>query len=178
MAEQKQVIVTGRANAGKSTLLNAVAVTYLASQGKTKMLNFFRVGAPPGNLVLVDAPGYGARGRLEWGALFDAYVEQRKELRRIYILFNAKHGISQVDEAMLESLDARCQASHLTLQAVITKADAIPRGRAVNAILKMRAKVLQAAPTCLPAIVTSANMKPPFGIEEVRKSIAEACGLI
>jgi hypothetical protein len=43
------------------------------------MLNFFRIGEPPGNLVLVDAPGYGARGRREWGALFDAYIEQRKE---------------------------------------------------------------------------------------------------
>jgi len=43
------------------------------------MLNFFRIGVPPGNLVLVDAPGYGARGRREWGALFDAYVEKRDE---------------------------------------------------------------------------------------------------
>jgi hypothetical protein len=31
------------------------------------MLNFFDVG---GRMVLVDAPGYGDRGRPEWGALF------------------------------------------------------------------------------------------------------------
>jgi len=177
-----EVIVTGRANVGKSTLLNAVAgrrnLFHAGKKpGKTKMLNFFRVGAPPGQLILVDAPGYGARGRREWGTLFDAYVEQRDELRRIFILFNAKHGISQVDEAMLESLDSRCQGSHLTMQAVITKADTFPRGGASNAILKMRTQVLQAAPTCLPVIVTSVNMRPPFGIEEVRKSMAEACGL-
>jgi GTP-binding protein len=43
------------------------------------MLNFFRIGEPPGRLVLVDAPGYGARGRQEWGVLFDNYVEQRNE---------------------------------------------------------------------------------------------------
>jgi GTP-binding protein len=97
-------------------------------------------------------------------------------LRRVYILFNAKHGISQVDEAMLKSLDDKCQGS-LTLQAVITKADTIPPGNASKVIAKMRSQILQAAPTCLPAILTSANMRPQFGIEEVRNSIAGACGL-
>jgi GTP-binding protein len=79
---------------------------------------------------------------------------------------------------MLASLDAKCQGSRFTLQAVITKADTIPIGNAWKTISKMRTRVTQVAPTCLPAIVTSANMKPLFGIEEVRKSIAEACGLI
>lgn len=36
-------------------------------QGHTKMLNFFDV---PNQMVLVDAPGYGERGRPEWGELF------------------------------------------------------------------------------------------------------------
>ena len=78
---------------------------------------------------------------------------------------------------MLESLDQKCQGS-LTLQAVITKADTIPPGSAAEVIGKMRTQIVQAAPTCLPAILTSASMKPPFGIEEVRKSIAEACSLV
>ena len=30
-------------------------------------------------MVLVDAPGYGARGRPEWGSLFDHYLATRKE---------------------------------------------------------------------------------------------------
>lgn len=47
--------------------------------GRTRQLNFYRVGLPPDNLVLVDAPGYGARGRQEWGDLFDSYVRHRQE---------------------------------------------------------------------------------------------------
>jgi GTP-binding protein EngB required for normal cell division len=47
-------------------------------QGRTKTLNFYRVG-DPGQLVLVDAPGYGARGRVEWGKLFDEYIENREQ---------------------------------------------------------------------------------------------------
>ena len=103
------MIVTGRANAGKSTLLNAVlgrkalvhtskkavrsrpdTTRYAAERdglkGRTRVLNFFRVGAPPGKLILVDAPGYGARGRAEWGKLFDGYLETRKECACYFIL--------------------------------------------------------------------------------------------
>lgn len=51
----------------------------LSHQGRTRELNFFRVGAEPGKLILVDAPGYGARGRPQWGDMFDKYIETRKE---------------------------------------------------------------------------------------------------
>jgi GTP-binding protein EngB required for normal cell division len=99
-------------------------------------------------------------------------------LRRIYILFNAKHGISRVDEAMLQSLDEKCRDAKFTLQAIVTKLDTVPPGDAAKVVARMRTQVFEAAPTCLPVILTSANMQPPFGIEEVRKSVAEACGLI
>jgi GTP-binding protein EngB required for normal cell division len=33
----------------------------------------------PGRLILVDAPGYGARGKVEWGKLFDEYIENREQ---------------------------------------------------------------------------------------------------
>jgi GTP-binding protein len=79
---------------------------------------------------------------------------------------------------MLESLGERCKGT-LTLQAVITKADTIPLGRSATEVVgKMRDQIRKAAPTCLPAILTSANMSPPLGIAELRKSIVEACGII
>jgi GTP-binding protein EngB required for normal cell division len=49
------------------------------TQGHTKTLNFYQVGRAPGKAVLVDAPGYGGRGRPEWGELFDHYANNRKE---------------------------------------------------------------------------------------------------
>ena len=103
-------VATGRANVGKSTLLNAVlgrtdllntskkpvrevfthtlcmtepvkkpspTLTSHLPQGRTQTLNFYRVGPDPGKLIVVDAPGYGARGRPEWGELFDQYVDNR-----------------------------------------------------------------------------------------------------
>ncbi|CCM02610.1 uncharacterized protein FIBRA_04713 [Fibroporia radiculosa] len=182
-----EVIVTGRANVGKSTLLNAVIgrrnLLHTSKQpGRTQTLNFYSVGPEPGKLVLVDAPGYGARGRPEWGALFNHYVQYRKELKRVFILFNAKHGLSDIDRAMLQSLDEQCQSSagtKFTLQAVITKADSLLQSRnAGNTVQDLQKAIFEAAPTCLPAIVTTALKHPHFGIEEVRRSIADACGLV
>ncbi|TFK39521.1 P-loop containing nucleoside triphosphate hydrolase protein [Crucibulum laeve] len=181
-----EVIVTGRANVGKSTLLNAVlgrkALLHTSKKaGRTRALNFFRVGPQPGKLVVVDAPGYGARGRAEWGAVFEHYIQNRKELRRIYILFNAKHPINAFDTQMLEHLSKMLVTDRgtqpFTLQSVITKADCIPSEKAEEVITKMRKDIWGAAPLCLPPIITSAEMNPPFGIDVLRKNIADACAL-
>lgn len=40
-------------------------------------MDFYRVGPEPGDLVLVDTPGYGVIGKSEWGAQFDHYLETR-----------------------------------------------------------------------------------------------------
>lgn len=51
-------------------------------QGRTQALNFFcakRLNGGGLASILVDAPGYGARGRPEWGKLFDYYIRNRKE---------------------------------------------------------------------------------------------------
>lgn len=101
-------------------------------------------------------------------------------LRRVYILFNAKHGLNQVDRAMLASLDEQCQSSagiKFTLQAVITKADLLVTRETLSSVEKMQKDIFEAAPTCLPAILTVALKQPHIGIEELRRSIAEACGL-
>lgn len=80
---------------------------------------------------------------------------------------------------MLRSLNEQCQISdgrNLTLQGIITKADTLSP-ESVKQVKKMQDDIFEAAPTCLPAIVTIASKYPFFGIEEVRKSIVEACGV-
>ncbi|KAJ6465170.1 P-loop containing nucleoside triphosphate hydrolase protein [Mycena vitilis] len=182
-----EVIVTGRANCGKSTLFNAVLgrndlLRTSKKAGCTRTLNFFRVGEHPGSVVLVDAPGYGARGRPEWGQLFNTYITQRKQLKRIYILFNGKHLLNPADLEMLANLSDTLFSQQdgtqsYTLQSIITKADCIANKSVGEVIPKIQKQIWEAAPLCLPPIVTSAMMRPMFGIEEVRANIAEACGL-
>lgn len=149
---------------------------------------------------MVDAPGYGARGRPEWGELFDNYTTKRSayenylmytahaklltdfhRLRRIYILFNSKHGLNEMDRIMLRSLEEKCQdpgnARKWTLQAVITKADAI-EGDALSVIRKIQKDIFDTAPLCLPGIVTAVSKRAQIGIDTVRYNMIEACGLL
>ncbi|KAJ2917099.1 hypothetical protein MD484_g3309, partial [Candolleomyces efflorescens] len=176
-----------RANVGKSTLFNAVlgrkSLLHTSSKaGRTRELNFYRVGKEPGKLVMVDAPGYGARGKREWGELFDGYLETRKQLKRVYILFNAKHGLNETDSLMLQHLSQYLMSKDgkqpFTLQSVITKVDLVPSNQIAATVEKMKKDIFAAAPLCLPPLLTSCEMDPPFGIDKVRKNIAEACGLV
>ncbi|KAF9054734.1 P-loop containing nucleoside triphosphate hydrolase protein [Panaeolus papilionaceus] len=179
-------LVAGRANAGKSSLFNAVIgrnalLGTSAKAGHTKSLNFYRIGAEPGKLLLVDAPGYGARGRPEWGDLFDQYISKREQLKRIYILFNAKHGLNDFDRQMLAHLSGSLLTDRgtqpFTLQAVITKVDLVPSSQLQTTLKTIREDIWKSAPLCLSPLITSSAMSPPFGIEAVRKNIKEACSL-
>jgi len=180
-----EVIVTGRANTGKSSLFNAVVgrknlLMTSKKAGRTQALNFYRVGEPA-RLILVDAPGYGARGRVEWGRLFDEYIETREQLKQIYILFSAKHGLNNFDHQMLSHLSRKLMTLRgtqpYTLQAIITKADLVPANNLPTSIALIQKAIWESAPLCLPAIVTSTALSPPFQIDRVRKNIVDACGL-
>lgn len=98
----------------------------------------------------------------------------------MFILLNAKHGLTPSDRAMLSDLGARCLSSggtHWTLQAVITKIDAIPLAEVKPTLKTMQKDIFDAAPTCLPPLVTAAAKHPRLGIEEMRKNIVDACGI-
>ena len=120
-------------------------------------------------------------GHLNYG-IDRSLTQALSRLRRIYLLVNAVHGLNDADRAMLQRLDEQCQAASgttFTLQAIITKADNLlrtPNGR--GAIKDIQRDVFETAPTCLPAIVTAALDDSRLGIDEMRKSIAEACGFI
>ncbi|KAJ3990190.1 hypothetical protein F5890DRAFT_1561212 [Lentinula detonsa] len=220
---RRLIIIQGRANSGKSSLFNAVLgrkdlIKTSSKAGKTRRLDFFRVGDAPGKLILVDSPGYGDRGRPEWGLLFDSYVQKRKELRRVYITFNARHPINVRDQQMLAHLSrtlfealSTSWASSLEsgnprlpritqIQPVITKADHLPASTTEAQLVVDRLKkevhnavrdALEGSETgrigvssvelaklmCLSPLVTTLKMNPPFGIENVRKNIVEACSL-
>ena len=71
-------------------------------------------------------------------------------------------------------------AGQWTLQAIITKADTLRPRDLAPALARIRADLFSAAPTCLPPIVTAAaaaHDQLRLGVDEVRASIAEACGL-
>lgn len=103
--ELPEIAFLGKSNAGKSTLLNALAGTgrklaYTSSTpGRTQLINFFRIGD---DLMFVDLPGYGyAKAPLpvvrEWQRLIEAYLKSRESLKLCVLLLDARRGWTDQD---------------------------------------------------------------------------------
>jgi GTP-binding protein len=69
-------------------------------------MNAFAVGGEEDNgrnrLVVLDMPGYGKGGRMEWGREIMKYLSQRKQLKRAFLLIDTEHGVKSSDEQLLE----------------------------------------------------------------------------
>jgi GTP-binding protein len=100
-------------------------------------------------------------------------------LCRVYVLLNAKHGANEADKLMLQQLDDKVQSggARWTLQAIITKADLVSDHKQQSAIEGISRAIFENAPTCLPPIVTASLKSNGIGVNDVRRSIVEACGL-
>ena len=99
-----EVCFMGASNVGKSSLLNALwgrkGMAHTSKQpGKTSEINFFKVD---GAFVCVDLPGYGyaavARAQKSlWEQHVSRYVEERAELKHIFLLVDARHPLKKAD---------------------------------------------------------------------------------
>ena len=133
-ADRIEVCFAGRSNVGKSTLINALTGRKALARasntpGRTQEINFFTAGDAH---YLVDLPGYGyANAPLDvvrkWQALLKQYLSGRQNLRRAFVLIDARHGIKDVDAEIMGLLDKAA----VTFQCVLTKArqDQAKRGR-------------------------------------------------
>ncbi|MDR1361805.1 MAG: ribosome biogenesis GTP-binding protein YihA/YsxC [Holosporaceae bacterium] len=123
-----EVAFAGRSNSGKSSLINAlVGQKDLARTskfpGRTQQINFFTIS---GKLSICDLPGYGyaavsKKMRNLWDQLILDYLSGRQNLRRVFLLIDARRGIQKNDLAIMDLLDAAA----VVYQIVLTKVDQI-----------------------------------------------------
>jgi GTP-binding protein len=170
-----EVAFAGRSNVGKSSLINALTGrTSLArvseTPGRTREINFFALGEDRA-LYLVDMPGYGyARATKaqvkDWNRLIADYLKGRRELKRVFLLIDARHGIKPNDEETMKLLDEAA----VSYQVVLTKADK-PKASELAAVVSRVSEALAKRPAAYPAVlVTSA--RHGSGIAELRAAIA------
>ena len=108
---QPEICIAGRSNVGKSSMINRLAnrrkLARISRQpGKTRAMNFYIAG---NDFYFVDLPGYGyakipKSERNFFARLVNPYLENRKELKGVIQLIDARHGPVSGDLDMLEWL--------------------------------------------------------------------------
>ena len=156
--------------AGALTRRNALARTS-HTPGRTQQLNFFRQVGHDERLTIVDMPGYGyaAVGKEKvaaWTRLIHDYLRGRANLMRLYVLIDARHGLKDVDDDVLKTLDKAA----VSYQVVLTKGDALKKSEQ-EAMIEATAAKIKRRPAAFPEVLLTSSEKG-LGIPELRAAIA------
>jgi GTP-binding protein len=172
-SDRIEVCFAGRSNVGKSSLINALTgrkglARASNTPGRTQEINFFTAGDEH---YLVDLPGYGFANAPvavveKWQRLLKQYLSGRQNLRRAFVLIDARHGIKKVDEEIMSLLDS----SAVTFQCVLTKTDKVKANDREKVLKQVREK-LSKHPAAFPELVLTSSEKGD-GIPTLRAIIA------
>jgi len=170
--EVPEIAFVGRSNAGKSTCINTLTqqkqLAFASKKpGRTQHINLFSLGKHGVmDAVLTDLPGYGyaavpKQDKLRWQQVMANYLVSRKNLTGIVLMCDPRHGLTELDEVLLDVIRPRVQEG-LKFLVVLTKADKLTRSEGAKALSIMR---LQAGGGSV--VLFSATKRT--GIEEVAR---------
>ena len=170
-----EIALAGRSNVGKSSLLNALGnrrdlARTSNTPGRTRELNFYLAGDD--RLAIVDLPGYGYAKAAKslvgaWQSLIRSYLRGRASLRRVFVLIDARHGVTKTDEATLDLLDEAA----VSYQLVLTKADKLKPPARERVRLETATGVAR-RPAAHPHVHLTSSVTGA-GIADLRAEIAE-----
>ncbi len=137
-SELAEVVIVGRSNVGKSSLLNYVLgkrkIVYVSkTPGKTQQYNYFLIneGFRHGSFHMVDFPGLGYAKvpkhiRQRWTSFLRRYLLERQQLRAVLHLIDSNVGVQEADEEIMrfvsEALSVRSGEREASRTAAVASA--------------------------------------------------------
>ncbi|MBU3650461.1 MAG: YihA family ribosome biogenesis GTP-binding protein [Limnohabitans sp.] len=142
--DHPEIAFVGRSNAGKSTCINTLTQQKrlaFASKtpGRTQHINLFALGRQSQtDAVLADLPGYGyaavpKQDKIRWQQVMANYLVSRENLRAVVLLCDPRHGLTELDDILLEVIRPRVEEG-LHFLVLLTKADKLNRSEAQKAL--------------------------------------------
>lgn len=123
-----EFVFVGRSNVGKSSLINTICNKKKLAKigsvpGKTRQLNYFLINE---KFYLVDLPGYGyakvpEQIRAGWRKLVEDYISERSNVKLVFVLIDARHEPTYLDELMVSWLEYY----EIPFAIILTKSDKI-----------------------------------------------------
>jgi len=193
-ADRGEAVFIGRSNVGKSSLVNMItnrkSLAFTSKRpGKTQQFNFFAINDKPGrekeirygdviegekdldSFYIVDLPGFGfakvpQQVKQEWASFMKEYLSNRKTMRVLFHLVDARHGPIDEDMRIMKEV-GESLPKRVSYVVVLTKADknvkgpsSKNQGRVAKEVMeKLRQTMKQNKVGNAPVILTSAETK-------------------
>lgn len=131
-ADRPEAAFAGRSNAGKSTLLNALArrrslARTSRTPGRTQAINFFNIND---RFYFVDLPGFGFAQvpravQARWAPMVEGYLSAGRDIRAVVLILDIRRDPREEERNLLNLLAAR----RVPVLPVLTKMDKVNRSQ-------------------------------------------------
>lgn len=139
-----EVVIAGRSNSGKSSVLNCITQKKALARvsktpGRTQLINIFVLDD---NRRLLDLPGYGYAKvpqltKENWEKLTNAYFRIRQSLKGLILVMDARHPLRELDQMLLQY----CQERALPVHIVLNKMDKLSQSQGTRALQQVEEKL-------------------------------------